>query len=242
MPLTQAFQQLRRNPIIAFVPMLLDLAILALSVAWSGWQLTSQWSYRIVLEMGLPSIMHLYNLPFSWAQLLLITVWSFAQGGYVKALATACEGGSVDADHMVRNSLAFWVPFLGLNIAMLLAKAAVSSLLIMKFGSIGAGASLLAFAVLRIVFIYLEFTIVTDRIHFDAAFRRSAHYFKQNWPSALAMAVLLLAASGVASLAANWFAAPAAVILIIVLYSLMMSLLQTALMLTLNEAKRWSEG
>ena len=64
MPLTQAVRCLRRNPIIAFVPMLLDLGILALSVAWSGWYLTSQWSYRIVLEMGLPSIMHLYNLPF----------------------------------------------------------------------------------------------------------------------------------------------------------------------------------
>lgn len=242
MPLTQAVRCLRRNPIIAFVPMLLDLGILALSVAWSGWYLTSQWSYRIVLEMGLPSIMHLYNLPFTWAQLLLIAVWSFAQGGYIKALATACEGGIADPDQMARSSLVFWVPFLGLNIAVLLAKAAGASLLIMLFGSIGAGASLLAFAALRIVFIYLEFTIVADRLHFDAALRRSAHYFKRNWPSALAMALLLVAASGAASLAANRFAAPAAVLLIIVLYSVMISLLQTAMMLTLYEAKRWSEG
>ena len=238
MPFFQSFRLLRHNLNILLIPITLDLIVLAVMIATTGWQLHSQWSYRIVLEMGLPSVFHLFNIPLTWVHVIVMLVWAFAQGGYIKALVSIIEGQPVRAAQVVKNGLKYWVPFAFLNITVLLAKAAASSLLIIMFGSIGAAASLLLFMVMRVLVVYWEFTVVVDNVNFDTAFRRSMKYFKHNSLSAIGMALIMFAASGAASVLANYFVMPAAVVVTMFIYSFIMSIIQLTLMLTLRETKR----
>lgn len=166
-------------------------------------------------------------------------IWSFAQGGYIRTLAAACRGSKLPVSQMMRANLRYGLPFLLLQAAIMFAASAASTLLIVMFGAIGSGAALLFLIVFRILFVYLEFTIVTDRVPFDAAFRRAFRTLKQHGPASVGMGVAILAVSGLASLAANLLTKPIPLMLILIVYDAVMTVLLLALMLTYREARRY---
>ncbi|MDR9855036.1 hypothetical protein RJP21_15580 [Paenibacillus sp. VCA1] len=239
MPILEACRTFKKQPYIVLQPFLIDAILLAVLYGSHAWEVQSQWSSRVILGIGIPSVFQLYSLPFTWFMLAAAVLWSFAQGGYISTLAAACRGSKLHASQILRANLRFGPPFLLLQAAMVLATSTVSTLLILLFGAIGSGAALLFFIAFRILFVFLEFTVVTDRVPFDAAFRRAFRSLKQHWPASVAMAAVILVVSGLASLAANLFAAPVQLVLILIVYDTMMSVLLLALMLTYQEARRY---
>jgi len=239
MPILEACRTFKKHPYIVLQPFLIDAILLAILYGSQAGHITSRWSSRVILGMGIPSVFQLFSLPLTWFMLVAALLWSFAQGGYISTLAAACRGSKLQASRMMRANLRFGLPFLLLQAAIVLATSTASTLLILLFGAIGSGASLLFFIAFRILFVYLEFTIVTDRVPFDAAFRRAFRTFKQHWPASVGMAVAILAVAALASLIANRFSAPIPLILILVAYDTIMSVLLLALMLTYQEARRY---
>lgn len=239
MPILQSFRTLMRHSYVVIQPIIIDMILLAILITTQPWQLESQWSSRVILSMGIPSVFQLFSLPFSWFLLLVIILWSFGQGGYIQAIAAACKDNKLTVTQMMKANSRYGIPFMLLQFAIMLSTSALAALLLLLFGGIGPGAVLVFFIAFRVLFVYLEFTIVTDKVPFDAAFRRAFHTFKQHWPASIGMAVTILAFSGVASLLANWYTAPLLLVLILVLYNVAMSVLLIALMHTYNEARRY---
>ncbi|WP_339320947.1 hypothetical protein [Paenibacillus sp. FSL W8-0194] len=239
MPILEACRTFRRHPYIVLQPFLIDAILLVVLYGSQASQIQSQWSSRVMLGMGIPSVFQLFSLPFTWFMLVAALLWSFAQGGYIRTLDAACRGSELPVSQMMRANLRYGLPFLLLQAAIMLAASAASTLLIVMFGAIGSGAALLFLIVFRILFVYLEFTIVTDRVPFDAAFRRAFQTLKQHGPASVGMGVAILAVSGLASLAANLFTKPIPLMLILIVYDAVMTVLLLALMLTYREARRY---
>ncbi|WP_195572342.1 hypothetical protein [Paenibacillus sp. 1001270B_150601_E10] len=239
MSIVQAFRTLKRHPYVILQPIVIDMILLGLLLVSHAFPLESQSSSRVILSMGLPSIFQLFSLPFSWFLLVVILLWSFGQGGYIRALVAACEDTSLPTAQIMKANTRYGLPFMFLYFALLLATSAAGALLLLLFGTIGSGAALLFFLAFRVLFVYLEFTMVTDRLPFDAAFRRAFQTLKQHWPASIGMAALILIFSGAASLIANLYTAPILLLVILVVYNVMMTLLFIALMHTYNEARRY---
>lgn len=239
MPIVQAYHILIRYPYIVIQPIIIDIILLAILFGTQALTLTSESSSRVLMAVGMPSMFHLFSLPFSWFLFVAILLWSFGQGGYIRSLIASCTGTTLSMSQLMKANMRYGLPFLFLQLAMMLATSAVMALLILFFGTIGLGAGLLFFLVFRVLLIYLEFTMVTDRLSFDTALRRAFQTLKQHWPPSIAMAVSLLIFSGMASLLVNRFHSPPMLIGYLIIYDVLMSVFLLALMLTYMDARKY---
>ncbi|MDQ8737624.1 hypothetical protein [Paenibacillus sp. LHD-38] len=250
----KAFPRLHRQLRLVIYPIILDAVSFMAGWYMIGFSGESRLSCRVILEMGMPSVTHLLNTPlfanqteflnipgkpsFAWIVVALIMLLSaFAQGGFISALWNMTDSKSVNFKSFIRDGRKHWIRFIGLYVMIMLAKIAVTSLLVMLFGIAGTLVSLLFFIVMRVQFIYLEFTMVIDRMSIDAALRQSRRYLKQSGLQTITLLPAMFIVSGGLSLIIHWLWMPLAIAAGIVVYAYLMSAIQLAFMISFRQAR-----
>ncbi|GGD66281.1 hypothetical protein [Paenibacillus nasutitermitis] len=251
-----AYRRLNRNLTFLVYPIALD--AIALGIGWllAGFVKQPAWSLKLLLDMGLPSLSHLLNQPqlantidylrlfgeegaavSAAAVILLLFVLCWAQGGYIAGLQTIATDGKPDVAHFIRHGRASFARFVLFRIIVFLAKISVTLGTTALFGTAGLFLSLLVFMTLRIVFIYLEFTMVERRLSWDRVLGQSRAYFSSALSDTAKIVVVLFASSGLCSFLLHRFWSPAAAIAGIIIYAYVMTGLQVALMTVLTQTR-----
>lgn len=256
MLLREAYRRLNGNIPFLLYPIVLDVVAFGMGWMLAGIVTEPKWSLKLLLDMGLPSISHLLNVAQlantidylrlfgdkgaavpAITVLLLLLVFCWAQGGYIAGLQTIASGGKPDVSHFIRHGKAYFVRFLLFRITAFLAKLGLTLGLTALLGSAGLLISLLVFFSLRVVFIYLEFTMVDGRMAWDQVLGQSRAYFKNALPETGQIVVILFAFAGICSFLLHRFWSPFAAVAGIIVYSYVMTGLQLALMTVLIQLK-----
>lgn len=248
----QAAGLVHRNPALLLIPLLLD--VLAVCAGWSfiGFQGEPGRSMRLILEMGLPSVSHLLNIPLpagavpfaaeagTAAGLALFACFfalsCFAQGGYLSLVHRAAGGvssaeGQSAAMAFLRGGWQGLPRFGAFAAAVLLAKSALTLLLAALFGAPGLLLALLAMFALRLSYLFLEFVIAVEGLDMVSALTPAWRAIKASPGPPLAIAAVMYVFASALSLALHAAWHPLGLSAGGVLYVYGMSILQTAFML-----------
>lgn len=239
---------------IVIYPIIFDLLSIILSLYIVGFYGKEIVSIRLILEMGLPSVSHLSNTPlfmnqmeflnipgvpsYSWVIVIAMIVLSaFLQGGYIYHLYRITNGRQMYFSDFLKEGKRHWLQFIILEMILYFGKIAITGFLVIFFGIIGVFAALVFFVFLRIIFIYLEFTIVVDRIHIVKALKRSREYVKKSLPKTLWIVLFMYVLSGGISLLLHLYWQLATIIILVFVYGYVMSVIQVAFMSVLCKVR-----
>lgn len=250
----KTFRLLFRNPFIIIVPIILDSLSFIIGLMIVGFIGVPLLSVRLILEMGIPSVSYVSNIPQlinqmqfmgdtvtvrAWIPVIfMLLLMAFAQGGYIASLRNIVEGTPISMGQFMKDGKRHWVRFIFLFMIITAAKTAITSLLAAFLGIIGIFLSLVIFVVLRFIFIYVEYCIVVDQLNVDAAFRQSRRYFQASSYNTSGIIIVMMISSGVISLLLHYLWSPAAVMMAIPICAVFMGVIQIAFMQQLMSTKR----
>jgi len=250
----QRFRLLFRNPLIIMYPIILDALSFVIGLMIVGFIGIPSLSIRLILEMGIPSVSYVSNIPQlinqmqfmgdtvsvrAWIPVIfMLLLMAFAQGGYIASLRNVAEDSPISIGQFMRDGKKYAVRFIFLFMIIAAAKTAITTLLVALLGVNGLFLSLVVFVVLRIIFIYVEYCIVVDQLNVDAAFRQSRRYFQASTFNTSGIIITMMISSGVISLLLHYLWSPAVVIIAIPVCAVVMGVIQIAFMqqLLLNKA------
>lgn len=245
--MVEAFKKVHHHFTLILIPILFDL--LSFVIGWGivGMDGKGRASIRLILEMGLPSAGHVSNIPVfannlellnspnlpsnTWLiVIMMMVIGAFLQGGYISCLYSIVNGKAYDFLQFLRDGKKNWMQFIFLGIILLLGKVAVTSFLVLMFNIIGVFAALVFFICLRILFIYLEFTMVVDRVSIAGALKISRGYLKNSLLLTFTFIFIMYATSSLISFLIHWFWGPLMMIGTVLVYGYVMSVIQTLFM------------
>ncbi|GIP25822.1 hypothetical protein J23TS9_09520 [Paenibacillus sp. J23TS9] len=242
----KAFRLLFRNPLIIIYPIILDALSFIIGLMIVGFIGVPSLSVRLILEMGIPSVSYISNIPQlinqmqfmgdtvtvrAWIPVIfMLLLMAFAQGGYIASLRNIVEGTPISMGQFMKDGKKHWVRFIFLFMIITAAKTAITTLLAAFLGIIGIFLSLILFVVLRFIFIYVEYCIVADQLNIDAAFRQSRRYFQVSSYNTSGIIIVMMISSGVISLLLHYLWSPAAVMMAIPICAVVMGVIQIAFM------------
>ncbi|WP_019120144.1 hypothetical protein [Brevibacillus massiliensis] len=248
--ISDAFFKLRRQLLLALVPIVLDLFGFLVGLAVYGFSGGSKLTLKLTLNIGLPSVSSLLDRQFMpggiqfnfseaapFAAILLFVLFmmlsAFFQGGFISLLQKAAEDRRISLEHFFRGAVHYFARFFVLQLLIMLVFLAAGGLFLITLGLVGGLLFLVVFLWLRILFVYLEFTIVTDDLSLAASFGQARHYFRRRLPDTAFIIIAIIACAAVFALLINglWFPLPFLILLIA--YDFVASGLQLALMLSL---------
>lgn len=250
----KTFRLLVRNPLIIMYPIILDALSFIIGLMIVGFIGVPSLSIRLILEMGIPSVSYVSNIPQlinqmqfmgdtvsvrAWIPVIfMLLLMAFAQGGYIASLRNVVEGRPISIGQFMKDGKKYAVRFIFLFMIITAAKTAITTLLAAFLGVIGLFLSLVIFVVLRIIFIYVEYCIVVDQLNVDAAFRQSRRYFQASSFNTSGIIIVMMISSGLISLLLHYLWSPAALIIAIPICAVVMGVIQIAFMqqLLLNKA------
>lgn len=250
----KTFRLLVRNPLIIMYPIILDALSFIIGLMIVGFIGVPSLSIRLILEMGIPSVSYVSNIPQlinqmqfmgdtvsvrAWIPVIfMLLLMAFAQGGYIASLRNVVEGSPISIGQFMKDGKKYAVRFIFLFMIITAAKTAITTLLAAFLGVIGLFLSLVIFVVLRIIFIYVEYCIVVDQLNVDAAFRQSRRYFQALSFNTSGIIIVMMISSGVISLLLHYLWSPAAVVVAIPICAVVLGVVQIAFMqqLLLNKA------
>jgi hypothetical protein len=250
----KTFRLLFKNPLIMMYPIILDALSFIIGLIIVGFIGVPSLSIRLILEMGIPSVSYVSNIPQlinqmqfmgdaisvrAWIPVIfMLLLMAFAQGGYIASLRNVVEGSPISIGQFMKDGKTYVVRFIFLFMIITAAKTAITTLLAAFLGVIGLFLSLVIFVVLRIIFIYVEYCIVVNQLNVDAAFRQSRRYFQASSFNTSGIIIVMMISSGVISLLLHYLWSPAAVIIAIPICAVVMGVIQIAFMqqLLLNKA------
>lgn len=252
--IADAFRRTNRNFALVLVPILLDALAL-----WAGWAILGRfvrqdWSVRVILEIGLPSISHVMErpllantLPFLAAArysdaavvvfALLLVASCFAQGGYIGALHAIAGGGRFRLPLFYRAGKRSVLRLLLLYATVQLLKSAVALLLAAIAGASGIFLALLVMLALRVIYLFLEFVIVVESQDWIGALGRARELLTASCGRTLATAAVWLAVSGAVSASLHRVASPAGLLAAIAIYAYAMTWIHVSLMMHFVKAQ-----
>jgi len=252
--LKQSLGLLFRNPLLLIYPIVLDGLSFIAGLMIVGFIGGPSLSYRLILEMGLPSVSYVSNIPqlinqlqfmggavpaSAWiAVLAMLLAMAFAQGGYIASLRNVALGQPISLRQFMKDGKSHWVRFLFMFLIFTAAKTALTTLLVALFNVIGLFLSLVIFVILRIRYIYAEYCIVIDRLNVDAAFRQSRSYFQTSSFKTSVLVAVMFIVSGTISLLLHWVWSPVAVIAAIPVCAIVIGAIQLAFMQQLCQTKQ----
>jgi len=252
--IAQAFRRLSQNLMLFVLPLVLDAALFVYGLSQHGFGAGTKMSFKIALTVGLPSVGQILDrpvvadpltLPLSGgaiisgtvllAMLVFLVVSAFIQAGYVGLLQDAAGNGRTEISRFFQYGSEFFVRFFLLNLLIFVFFLIAGGLLIAVFRMAGVFLFLLVFLILRVMFVYLEFTIVTDNLPLGQAFSRSLGYFRRRVPETVTVIAAILILNFVFALLMNavWQLPVFLVLTLIWLY--LAAGLQLALMMSLQK-------
>lgn len=248
--INRAFNALNRRLGLVLVPALTDLVSFVFGLLTVGFWGASKFTFKLVLDAGLPSISTIIehnvfagsvNFDFAGSgpdtmalalALLLFVLGAFAEAGFIGLLYERAKGNAVNLDTFLSYASRFWLRFLGLRALMFLVTLA-GLVMAMLLSFLGMIAYLVVFMVLRVKYIYWEFTIVADDLGVFEAFARSAAYFDNRTPELSGVIIGILVANFIFALLVNFLWHPLPLLLFIPIYCYVASGMQLALMMSL---------
>lgn len=248
------FRLLFKNPLLLIYPIVLDALSFVIGLMIIGFIGVPSTSMRLILEMGIPSVSYVSNIPQfvnqmqfmgetvpvrAWIPvLMMLLLMAFAQGGYIASVRHVVEGSPISIGQFMKDGKRYWVRFIFLFMIITAAKTAMTTMLAAFLGVIGLFLSLVIFVVLRILFIYVENCIVVDQLNVDAAFRQSRRYFKASSFNTTGIIIAMMVSSAIISLVIHRLWSPAAIIIAIPLCAVVLSAIQIAFMQQMCQVKR----
>ncbi|MGG4107710.1 hypothetical protein AAXB25_27855 [Paenibacillus lautus] len=242
----KTFRLLFKNPLIIMYPIILDALSFIIGLIIVGFIGVPSLSIRLILEMGIPSVSYVSNIPQlinqmqfmgdtisvrAWIPVLfMLLLMAFAQGGYIASLRNVVEGSPISIGQFMKDGKKYAVRFIFLFMIITAAKTAITTLLAAFLGVIGLFLSLVIFVVLRVIFIYVEYCIVVNQLNVDAAFRQSRRYFQASSFNTSGIIIVMMISSGIISLLLHYLWSPAAVIIAIPICAVVMGVIQIAFM------------
>ncbi|MBO0600592.1 hypothetical protein I2483_02855 [Sporosarcina sp. E16_3] len=251
----EAFKKLHRNIILIIYPIIYDLVSLAIGMSIVGFYGKNLVSIRMILEMGIPSVSNLSNIPLLVNDIGFLTIpveippitlaititaimiGAFLQGCYIGYLSFIAKDVKFNFKQLFKTGMGSWIQFIILEVIIFLGKIGVTAFLAIFFGIIGVFASLVFFITLRILFIYLEFTMVVDRTGLVPAIKSSRNYLMNSLMITLPLVLVMYIVSSLISLFLHYFWSPLVVIGLIFVYAYIMTAIQLALMMVLCKSK-----
>ncbi|MEH7275051.1 hypothetical protein [Neobacillus vireti] len=254
MLLVDAFKKVHHHIALIFIPIMYDL--LSFVIGWSivGMDGKERTSIRLILEMGLPSVSHVSNIPlfannidllnspklpsYTWLIIIMmIVIGAFLQGGYIRYLYSIVSGKTFNFSQFLQFGKNNWLQFIFLGIIILLGKISVTGFLVLMFNMIGVFAALVFFICMRILLIYLEFTIVVDRVSIAAALKLTRGYLKNSLLLSFTLIFIMYTTSSLISFLIHWFWGPLMMVGSVFIYGYVMSVIQTLFMTILCRTK-----
>ncbi|MEC0206647.1 hypothetical protein P4H39_28990 [Paenibacillus lautus] len=242
----KTFRLLFRNPLIIIYPIILDALSFIIGLIIVGFIGAPSLSIRLILEMGIPSVSYVSNIPQlinqmqfmgdtisvrAWIPVIfMLLLMAFAQGGYIASLRNVVEGRPISIGQFMTDGKKYAVRFIFLFMIITAAKTAITTLLAAFLGVIGLFLSLVVFVILRIIFIYVEYCIVVNQLTVDAAFRQSRRYFQASSLNTSGIIIVMMISSGVISLLLHYLWSPAAVVVAIPICAVVLGAVQIAFM------------
>ncbi|RAP74776.1 hypothetical protein [Paenibacillus montanisoli] len=236
--------------LLALIPVVVDGLSMLIGMAMHGFSGSSHLSFKLALQMGLPSISAVTEQGFlpGTVQLstsgglsesallgallslvLFLVVQSFLQSGYIGLLQDAAAGHSLSMRSFASYGSRFFGRFLMLNLLVmvfLLALGGATAFLQLP----GAILMIVVFLWLRVLFLYLEYTIIADDCTIAEAFSRSRETFRRRSPATMSLVILMFMINIVAGFLVNYLWFPLFFLLFLVVYDIVSSRMQLAFM------------
>lgn len=250
----KVFRLLFKNPLILIYPIVLDALSFILGLMIVGFIGSPSFSVRLILEMGIPSVSYVSNIPQlvnqmqfmgnmvsvrAWIPVIFaLLLMAFAQGGYISSLNHIVEGRPISIRQFMKDGKKYWVQFIFFFMIITAAKTAMTTLLAAFLGPIGLFLSLVIFVILRIIFIYVEYCIVVDQLNVNVAFQQSRRYLPATSISTSGIIIVMMISSGIISLLIHWMWSLVAIIIAIPICAVVLGAIQIAFMQQLCQTKR----
>jgi len=246
----RAFSALARNYHLVLVPVAMDIVAFFLGLMTIGFWGESKFSFKLTLTVGVPSIGDVldqnfmaggftFNTDTGFAGpallifVLFLIIGAFVEGGFLGLLyELAGKGESPTLKMFAGYGQRFWGRFIGLRLLMLLVMTAGMFAAVL-LNIIGVLAYLVGFIVLRILYIYWEFTIVAEDNGVLDAFHNSRRHFDNRSPELSGIILTIFFANFLAGLIFNMLWTPVFIFAGIFIYGYVATGLQLALMFSL---------
>jgi len=248
--INRAFTALGKNISLVIVPVIMDLASLFLGLVTAGFVGESSVEFKFTLNVGVPSIANVLEqksmaggLDFNLAggsgsegiALLLFLVFfiagAFVEAGFIGQVYELAKTKSPSVQSFLDYANRFWLRFLGLRL-LILAVSFFGAFFSILFGFIGFLTFLILFTVLRIQYIYWEFTLLSEDLALMEALRLSRQHYNNRTPELAGVLVAILVVNFLASLVFNMLWTPMVIFIGIFIYNYLATALQLALMLS----------
>ncbi|AOM81516.1 hypothetical protein [Salisediminibacterium beveridgei] len=169
--------------------------------------------------------------------LLFMFVGVLVEAGFFHLIWQGASGnGDVTFENFLTGAKRFWVRFLLLYV-LLIVLLIVPLILMSFFGLFGLILVGIGVLILRVMFIYLEFTIIADDIGIFDAIGQSFAYFKETGGELIVLLFAMAAATALIGFIVNYLAMPALVILMTPVYLFVVTGFMFALALMLEKAR-----
>ncbi|SER81160.1 hypothetical protein [Salipaludibacillus aurantiacus] len=253
----QGFHTLHSNLKVALYPILIDLTSIIAAVLLGGYHAVSQLSLQLSVAPGLPSLDNAFSeqislftfqidgqLPAFFTPglmlivfLLLFVIGIAVEAGFIGLLHRGVTNKETSFKSFLQFGKKFWFRYLGLILLILLASLPVWALSI-GLGLPGIILSFIALVLLRVMFIYWEFTLIVDDLTVIDALSKSYKYFKRGISDTLAVLFIMGLTNTIFGLILSQVPVLPALIVGIILYGYIMTALLFSLMHTLHRIKR----
>lgn len=251
--ITEAYEKLNRVKALVLYPIMLDFIAFLLGIAIVDFPSTSTFTLQFSLNPGLPSINHVieqnvmvnnglyfssdpdaFPMAMLFTSIFFLLIGAFIQAGFIGLLYHAIfTQGRISFQTFLKYGSRFWSRLLLVEVIVIVVMI-VGGLFTIPFGLYGIVAFLLALFILRILFIYWEFTIIVEDISVIHALKRSWQYFRNRVPETMNVIVTILLLNLLVSFLVNSIWNIVTFVLAIFVYGYLATGLQVTLMMTLQ--------
>jgi hypothetical protein len=249
--LSEAFGKLAKSPLLALIPIVVDGLSVLLGMALHGLNGTPHFTLKLAFQMGLPSISAVTEQQFmpGAVQLagsggfnassvlgillylvLFLVVQAFLQGGYIGLLYEATNGRRLSMADFAAYGSRFFGRILLLDVLVLAFLFIVGGLATAMLRMAGVILFMLIFLLLRVLFLYLEFTLVAEDCSISEAFTRSRDAFRRRTPVTLPLVASAVVVNVMAGLLINALWHPFLFLILLIAYDVAGACLQLAFM------------
>lgn len=246
--LLTVIRKVHQQGMIFLYPIIVDIFALTIGLYLVGFIGEPMFSIKQILEMGFPSVASISSISIFANQvtllnelevvhtyiiaivMLFIAIRAYFQGGYIRFLSNIIKGEKYTFKQFMRDGKKYWLQFMVLEIIIYLLKIGLAGFLLVFFPLAGSAFTLLFLIAIRIIFIYLEFTIVEKNVSVPAAMKLSRkYYFRSFFPTTWTVIFMYLLASGLSFLLHDQWSY-LMIFSMIIIYSYLMTLIQAVFM------------
>lgn len=228
----QGFSNMHDHLRILAYPLILDWLFLLTALTVTGMTLTRTWSVELVVGPTLPTVDQLMadansllgveveaamaNPGFFSILIVLFLIWMavsiFMEAGYFYLIWRGANDESTDLQTFLQGGKTFWFRFFLLYLlifALILGLGLIGAIVIVPFGIVGLILMALGVLVVRLLFIYLEFTIIAEDTGIFDGIGQSYELFKASrFSELIGFTVVMALTTGALGLSVNVVAEP----------------------------------